>query len=113
MKNADRFLSAEEKQLLRDTSQTMMACYRILAIEALENGVRAYKMKPKLHEVQHILEDSIINPMRVWLYADEDLQRLVKEIAIQCHPLTAPYMCLFRWAVQTYAEFSDSESESD
>ena len=113
MKNADRFLTSEEKQLLCETSQTMMACYRNLSVEALENGDRGYKMKPKLHEVQHILEDCIINPTRVWLYADEDLQRLVKEIAVQCHPLTVPYMCLLRWAVQTYGEFSDSESDED
>jgi hypothetical protein len=111
MSRAGRFLTDDEKESLRETSQTMMACYRNLALEALEHGVRAYKMKPKLHETQHILEDSIINPMRVWLYADEDLQRLVKEIAIQCHPLTVPYMCMFRWAVQTYGEFSDSDSE--
>ena len=112
MKNADRFLTANEKESLRETSQIMMACYRNLALEALGNNVRADKMKPKLHETQHILEDCVINPMSVWLYADEDLQRLVKEIAVQCHPLTVPYMCLFRWSVQTYTAF-DSDSDSD
>ena len=107
MKNANRFLTGGEKAELKELSQVMMSCYRNLSMESLQNGVRTYKMKPKLHETQHILEDAVINPMHVWLYSDEDLQRCIKEIAVQCHPITVPYMCLFRWIVQTFGEFDD------
>eukprot|EP00959_Pyramimonas_sp_CCMP1952_P375211 7858359-Pyramimonas_sp.AAC.1 len=84
----------------------MMGCYGNLSIEARSQSRRGWKMKPQLHETQHILEyATFINPMYVWLYADEDLQRHIKAIAKQCHPKTVPYMCLFRWVVDTFSEF--------
>ena len=107
MKSAGRFLTSCERAELKKLSQIMMSCYRNLSLESLQKGLRTYKMKPKLHETQHILEDAVINPVYVWLYSDEDLQRLIKEIAVQCHPLTVPYMCLLRWVVQTFGEFDD------
>ena len=65
-------------------------------------------MKPKLHETQHILEDfTWNNPRHVWLYGDEDLQRIIKLIAVQCHPSAVPYMTLLRWAVGAFGEFDD------
>ena len=109
LKSAGRFLTSEEKSELRGMSQTMMKCYRNLSLESLEACERSWKVKPKLHETQHILEYSaeVINPMYVWLYSDEDLQKHIKQIAVQCHPCTVAYMCLFRWVVHTFAEFDD------
>eukprot|EP00959_Pyramimonas_sp_CCMP1952_P082296 1719488-Pyramimonas_sp.AAC.1 len=84
----------------------MMGCYRNLSIEAHRQSRRGWKMKPKMHETQHMLEHStFINPMYVRLYADEDLQRHIKAIAKQCRPKTVPYMCLFRWVVDTFIEY--------
>ena len=109
MKSAGRFLTAGEKSELKHMSQTMMQCYRNLSLDALELGIRAWKMKPKLHETQHILEYSaaVINPVWVWLYSDEDLQQHIKKIAVQCHPSTVAWMCLFRWVVHTFGEYDD------
>jgi hypothetical protein len=108
MKAGGPFLSDVDRAALKEISVDMMACYRNLSLEATGAGERKWKMKPKLHETQHILEDyTFVNPMLVWLYSDEDLQRIMKAIAVQCHPSTLPYMCLFRWAVGVYGEFDD------
>ena len=102
------FFSAEQKAELARLSRLMMGCYRNLSDEALNNNKRQYKMKPKLHATQHILEhQSFINPSRVWLYADEDLMRHVKEAALSCHPAHVPYMSLFKWLCSTFGEFEE------
>ena len=101
-------LEEKDKAELKELSLAMMSCYRNLALEAAVNSERKWKMKPKLHETQHILEDfTWINPRHVWLYADEDLQRIVKLIAVQCHPSAVPYMTLLRWVVGAFGEFED------
>ena len=107
MKAAGTFLDEQTKAELKQLSVVMMSCYRNLAVEAASNSERKWKMKPKLHETQHILEDAFINPMHVWLYGDEDLQRIIKLSAVQCHPSTVPYMTLLRWAVGTFGAFDE------
>ena len=107
MKAAGTFLDEQTKAELRQLSVVMMSCYRDLAVEAASNSERKWKMKPKLHETQHILEDAFINPMHVWLYGDEDLQRIIKLIAVQRHPSTVPHMTLLRWAVGTFGAFDE------
>eukprot|EP00959_Pyramimonas_sp_CCMP1952_P455419 9471522-Pyramimonas_sp.AAC.1 len=65
MKKADRFLTQGQKDHLRHISVTMLGCYRNLSLEALESNTRKWKMVPKHHETQHILEylACVINPM--------------------------------------------------
>ena len=106
MEAAGTFLEERDKAELKELSMVMMSCYRNLSLEAAANSERKWKMKPKLHETQHILEDfTWINPRHVWLYADEDLQRIIKLIAVQCHPSAVPYMTLFRWVIGAFGEF--------
>jgi hypothetical protein len=108
MEAAGIFLDERDKAELKELSLTMMTCYRNLSLEAAAKSERKWKMKPKLHETQHILEDfTWINPRHVWLYADEDLQRIIKLIAVECHPSAVPYMTLFRWVIGAYGEFED------
>ena len=105
MKTSNMFLSEQARAELRELSVAMMGCYRNLSIEAASKSERKWKMKPKLHETQHVLEDSTINPMHVWLYGDEDLQRVIQLIAVQCHPSAVPYMTILRWVIGTYSVF--------
>ena len=105
MKTSNMFLSEQARAELRELSVAMMGCYRNLSLEAASKSERKWKMKPKLHETQHVLEDSTINPMHVWLYGDEDLQRVIKLIAVQCHPSAVPYMTILRWVIGTYSVF--------
>jgi hypothetical protein len=111
MKTAGTFPNEKDKAELKELSLTMMSCYRNLSLEAASNHERKWKIKPKLHETQHILEDfTWINPRKVWLYGDEDLQRIIKLIAVQCHPSAVPYMTLLRWAVGTFGEFDEVDN---
>ena len=93
-----RFLSPAAKAELADLSIVMMGMYGRLAVEALGQEKRAWKMTAKFHLVQHICEhQSWINPRESWCYADEDLQRLLKGVAKSCHPLNTPFMVLHKW----------------
>ena len=108
MEAAGTFLEERDKAELKVLSMVMMSCYRNLSLEAAANSERKWKMKRELHETQHILEDfTWINPRHVWLCADEDLQRIIKLIAVQCHPSAVPYMTLFRWVIGAFGEFEN------
>ena len=106
----DMFFTDEVKLELEDISQTMMGCYRNLSIESLHKNERKWKIKPKFHSTQHILEhQSFINTSKVWLYSDEDLMRHVKEVALSCHPAHVPYMSLYKWICSTFGEFDEPD----
>ena len=110
IREAPQFPSPEQQAELRELSLAMMRNYRHLTDESLGLNVKTWKMKPKCHMTQHILEEeSWINPRSVWLYGDEDLQRLIKLVAVQCHPRTVAYMCLYRWLLKIYGEPADEE----
>ena len=98
-----RFLSAAAQQQLVRLSRAFMAAWTKLSAEALSQGQRAWKMTPKFHLMQHIMEhQSWINPRYTWAYADEDLQRILKDVALSCHSKNTPSMVLFKWAVNTF-----------
>jgi hypothetical protein len=98
-----RFMSPSAKLELSRLSKAFMGMWARLSAHALANRVRAWKMSPKFHLMQHILEhQSFINPRCTWVYGDEDLQRILKEVACSCHPRNTPHMVLFKWAVNTF-----------
>ena len=37
------------------------------------------------------------NPRFWWAYSDEDLQKIMKQIALCCHPNNLPVTVLYRW----------------
>ena len=94
------FLERNERDELARLSVAFIGMYRHLSVEARGNEERAWKMTPKFHLMQHILEhQSWINPRMVWTYGDEDLQKIVKEIAVSCHTSTMAHMVLHKWVV--------------
>jgi len=103
MEAEPRFLSPAARQQLIRLSRAFMAAWAKLSTEALQKGQRAWKMTPKFHLMQHILEhQSWINPRFTWAYADEDLQRILKDVALSCHSNNTPFMVLFKWAVHMF-----------
>ena len=107
MYEESRFLSASAKTELAELSVVFMGMYHRLSAEAYGKSIRAWKMRPKFHVTQHILEHQTwINPKMAWTYADEDLQRLLKGIARSCHPANLPHMVLHKWVC---SKFGDSE----
>ena len=105
MKEQPRFLSRSAKAELRGLSVAFMDVYSQLAEAAVAAKVRMWKMSPKFHIMQHICEhQSWINPRMVWCYGDEDLQHLVKVVALSCHPTTTAHMTLYKWCVCNFTE---------
>ena len=103
MESEPRFLSVASKDMLVRLSRAFTGAWSRLASAASERGERAWKMSPKFHLMQHILEhQSWINPRCTWVYADEDLQGILKGVALSCHSKNTPSMVLFKWAVHTF-----------
>ena len=104
MAEEGRFLSEPAKLELSRLSVAFMDVYGQLSASAVADRVKMWKMTPKFHLLQHICEHQCwINPRVVWTYGDEDLQHLVKEVALSCHPRTVAHMTLFKWVVCTFA----------
>ena len=98
-----RFPSMAARGELADLSVAFMGIWGRLSSEALSIKSREWKMSPKFHLMQHILEhQSWLNPRCTWTYSDEDLQRILKSVALSCHPTNVPHMVLFKWAVATF-----------
>ena len=105
MKEQPRFLSRSAKAELTRLSVAFMDVYSQLADAAVAAKVRMWKMSPKFHILQHICEhQSWFNPRMIWCYGDEDLQHLVKEVALSCHPTTTAHMTLYKWVVCNFTE---------
>ena len=101
--NENRFLSSASRASLVRLSQAFFCIYTQLASEAVSERKRAWKMTPKFHLFQHILEHQAwINPRAAWEYADEDLQRILKEVAQSCHSNNTPFMVLLKWVVSVF-----------
>jgi hypothetical protein len=97
------FMSPAARSELARLSVAFMGIYSKLATSAMTQHRRAWKMSPKFHLMQHILEhQSWMNPRFSWAYADEDLQRILKEVATSCHAMNTPHMVLYKWAINTF-----------
>ena len=78
---------------------------RVKASKGWPKFMRMWKMSPKFHILQHICEhQSWFNPRMIWCYGDEDLQHLVQEVALSCHPTTTAHMTLYKWGVCNFTE---------
>jgi hypothetical protein len=100
LSEGDRFLSNAQKDELSRLGALFLTLYGDLSKEAVTNGVRAWKLTPKFHAMIHICEQqAFLNPRFSWTYRDEDFQRLLKQIAVQCHPSTVPHTVLYRWLI--------------
>jgi hypothetical protein len=109
--NEPRFMSDAAKLELVGLSQSFLQLYEKLSREALTAGQRKWKMAAKFHLFQHLCELQIPlygNARFYWTYSDEDLQRIVKEIALSLHPTTVAHMLLYKWAI---VFFDDVPSE--
>ena len=101
----EMFLSPRAKESLPKLGRRMMGLYTALAEEAASQNVRKWKMTAKFHLFQHLLEWQcleVCNPRFYWVYADEDLQRHVTEIASSCHSRTMCEVSLYKWMVLTF-----------
>eukprot|EP00959_Pyramimonas_sp_CCMP1952_P456598 9473443-Pyramimonas_sp.AAC.1 len=81
-----RFFPVSVKDELAQLARAFINAYSQLSAEAIASRKRAWKMTPKFHTFVHLAEhQSFMNPRFYWTYSDEDLQRLMKEIASSLH----------------------------
>ena len=77
-----------------------MGSYVNLSREALRKGVRLWKLIPKFHFFLHLVEHQVPrwgNPRIMGTYSDEDLQRIMKGVALSCPPLNLAPMVMYNW----------------
>jgi hypothetical protein len=100
LESESQFLSESAKATLPKIGQRLAHAYGQLAKRALDAGQRLWKLSPKLHLAEHLLETQALssgNPRWYWTYPDEDLVGLMIDIAEGCHANTMPFSVLFKW----------------
>ena len=78
----------------------MFGLYMDLSQEALACGKRLWKMTPKWHLLLHLSSPEHLelgNPMHMWCYADEDLQKSMRQIGTSCAMQTVEDVLLLKW----------------
>ena len=99
------FMSAEAKAELPGLGRRLCEVYSILSAQAVDRGVRAYKMSPKVHLFLHVCEWQAVesgNPRFYWVYADEDLVGQMIEVGRSCHPATVNITALIKWLLLAF-----------
>jgi hypothetical protein len=107
IESSSQFLSEKAKENLPRIGMKLAQLYGELAQLAYSDEERLWKLSPKLHLLEHLLEVQAIlygNPRWYWTYADEDLVGLMIDIAEGCHPLTMPVSVLFKWLHTSFPE---------
>ena len=102
MATSSQFFTDEAKRQIVEIGNQLPQLYQQLYTEAARAGVKAWKMTPKVHLVQHLLIYHAMlwgNPAYYWCYCDEDLVGLVVEIAQSCHATTVCATALVKWLV--------------
>ena len=103
--NNERWLPQDELNELAEGARTFLGIYANLARESLIKKERAWKLTAKFHLYVHLCEVQAKvfgNPRFFWTYADEDLQRVMKGVALGCHPLNLAPMVLYKWMLAKF-----------
>ena len=85
---------------LREIGHTVARSYEVLCAMFHQAGEKMFKMVPKLHLFEHLVEDQVAywgNPRTWWTYSDEDLVGLVIDMARGTHPSTMAHVMLYKW----------------
>ena len=101
----DRFFPEDALVELERIGRTLLVVYTQLSAEARNNQRRMWKLIPKVHLFDHICCIAVRvwgNPKKYWTYSDEDLQKLMKTIALSCHTSTMAESGLLKWITSTF-----------
>ena len=99
------FLPDDHRKELKTLGGQLVGLYTSLAQEALENGIRAWKMTAKVHIFQHLCEWQAAEyqgPRFYWTYCDEDMIGHMVEVAQSTHQRTVVQTCLYKWLVLVF-----------
>ena len=92
--------------------QELGMAYERLYTEAYTAGRKLWKLTPKVHLAQELLQYQCQvwgNPTYFWCYADEDLVGMMIEIAASCHVATLAFTALTTWLAVAFDHDSDDD----
>ena len=79
-----------------------------LANENLALGKCRYHLRPKVHQLSHIVFRFLpLNPRRYSNYLDEDFIWKTKQVAQTVHPLVMPMHTAMRWSISVALRWWD------
>ena len=95
-------LTEEEANEFVDCGNLFLACYVHLAGDAVRQGMRTFKVRPKLHSFHHIVlrietRQSLQNPRFHQNFMDEDFVGRMCKLARSTHQRTVAARSLQRW----------------
>ena len=88
---ADIFFNEEEATLAQKRGEQFLLWWQRLAYQALQDGVCAYKVRPKTHYFAHTIldiKDTYENPAKQALWGAEDLVGQIKRVGQKCSKRT-------------------------
>ena len=96
-----RFLSAAAAGQMQTAYMRFRAALNSLAVHAVSEGLLRYHMRPKLHQLDHLILDFLpANPRYMANYLNEDFVKRAKILAAKSHPaFMAQHVC-FRYTLQ-------------
>ena len=100
-----RYFPSEVQTEIAHLARTLLKLYTQLAEEALIARQRLWKLTPKFHLFLHLCETQCQtwgNPVWYWTYMDEDLQKVMKQVALSCHQKHWAEEILYKWLVGQY-----------
>lgn len=84
-------LTREQAERSAECGRKHLRCYAKLAAEALDAERFLYKLRPKHHYMEHLLDEVKRlhrNPMSQSNFCDEDNMKILKGVSAACHPKT-------------------------
>ena len=98
--HADRLLSTEQRLAFHGHLQCFLKGFVTLARDAVQRGVVAMRLRPKLHALTHVSHDLLTSPespacFEVW--QDEDLCGQSAKVSSKCHSRTVCLRAIERY----------------
>ena len=106
------FLSSAQLKQLDDAVAILLHGSKALASQSAAALEPRWKLRPKLHTIMHINQDSQAsgrNPRAWWTFKDEESMGKLSKIARATHPVTMKERSLERWCLQFFSFFDKSD----
>jgi hypothetical protein len=100
-----RYFTVAAKTEIAEIGRNLVTIYSQLSAESVASEQRMWKLTPKFHIFIHLCEIQCItwgNPRWYWTYSDEDLQKIMKQVALSCHPSRLSSEVLRKWVVNVF-----------
>ena len=84
-------LTQEQAEQSAEFGRNHLRTYALLALKAAESERLLYKLRPKHHYMEHLLDEVERlhrNPMAQSNFLDEDNMKVLKGVSLACHPRT-------------------------